>query len=315
MDFEFRYMRIYITENCNAKCSNCFNANSRSNNEISLPDFIDLCAYLAANGITQVKIMGGEPTVHKCFPEIISTAQKFFNRVTIFTNGIFADKLNLLHLRANDAIVYNFNFSKAYKKETLLLSQPGYRSLEVQIKSTTNTEVLKHELLKVFNLKEDRTFGISFTLDCTSNILKEKAILIPKIMELCNFATEQNFPFSFDHAMPFCFLYNSGLKIGDNCFCKLYDTGLIDAALNLRMCNQFSSKLIKIKTREGFVPWQIICNYIKLAYYENQVRCLNKICLNCIYYDKVCNGGCWIGKDEIATNDILHYSGFPVKKN
>ena len=37
MDGNLIKMRVYVTENCNAKCSSCFNANSRSNAEMS-PD-------------------------------------------------------------------------------------------------------------------------------------------------------------------------------------------------------------------------------------------------------------------------------------
>ena len=315
MDIDFRYMRIYITERCNAKCKNCFNANHRNNSEMQISDFIALCEYLRNNKITQVKIMGGEPSVHKNFSEIIRVAQKSFSRVTIFTNGLLIDKICDIKLRDNDAIVYNFNFSKVFHESTLLLSQAGYRSLEVQIKTDSVIDEICSELLRIYNLAGSRSIGISFTLDCTSNILVNKKSLIPKIKALVEFANKNNFPFSFDHAIPFCFLYETGLNIGNNSFCRLYDTGLIDADLNLRMCNQFPEKLINVKNNNGFIPWSILCNYIKEAYYENQNNCLNKICKQCVFFDQICNGGCWMGKDYISAEDVFMFSGFPVTRN
>lgn len=313
MSINFKYMRIYITERCNAKCKNCFNANSRSNSEMAKEDFLELCKFLRANKITQVKIMGGEPTVHPDFVEIIETAQTYFDRVTIFTNGLLHEKLDSIYLRENDAVVYNFTFSKAYTAQALLLKQPGYRSLEVQIKKDSNISMICSELTRIYELADHRSVGISFTLDCTSNILAEKKELIPKIKALVDFASANNYPYSFDHAMPFCFLFQSGLSIGNNSFCQLYDTGLIDADFNLRMCNQFSKTLIRIRQQNKFIPWQILCNHIQKAYFETQNTCLNKVCQECVFYDQLCNGGCWMGKDFISSEDVYLHSGFPVK--
>lgn len=313
MNVKLEYMRVYITENCNSKCKNCFNANSRGNKEISVNDFFDLCLYLKNNGITQIKIMGGEPTVHNSFPEIIKIAQNNFERVTIFTNGIKKDTLNLVSPRQNDAIVYNFNFSRTFSKETLLLEKNGFRTLEVQIKVDTDTNTLKNELKRIFDLKGEKSVGISFTLDCTANILRQKKQLVPIIKDLIDFSISNHYPYSFDHAMPFCFLFGTGLKTGKNTYCSISDTGLIDANLNLRMCNQFPTQLKNIKTKTGFIEWKILCNNVKSAYYKNQVNCLEKICSQCVFYGDLCNGGCWMGKDFIKAEDVYDYSGFPVK--
>ena len=73
-------MRILVTENCNAKCSHCFNAAYRSNKEIDLTTYSRLCDFLASNKIQRVKIMGGEPTVHSSFEEIIAISQAHLNQ-------------------------------------------------------------------------------------------------------------------------------------------------------------------------------------------------------------------------------------------
>lgn len=76
--------RVYVTEKCNANCPSCFNAKSRTSKEMSLEEFEKLCEYLSSNGIKHLKIMGGEPTVHKDFEELVKISQKYFREITIF---------------------------------------------------------------------------------------------------------------------------------------------------------------------------------------------------------------------------------------
>jgi len=304
-------MRVYVTENCNAKCKNCFNAQTRTNTEISPFMFDQLCGYLKENGIKALKIMGGEPTVHKKYAEIISIAQKYFDAIHIFTNGISSELLKMT-LREKDGITYNFNFANALSKEKFLLNQPGSRQLEVQINKKTDEFVLLNNIVKKTSFNKSK-IAVSLTLDCISNIFIDRKLVVPKILYLQNALAKNGIIYDYDHKIPYCYIYKSGLKMHRNdCSCYINSTGLIDADLDLRFCNQHQDKLAHIMQEGKFLPWRILENYILQYYYKLQMIALNKICLECVFYNNVCNGGCWITKNIISREDIIKHSDFPV---
>ena len=313
MDDNLTRMRDYVTENCNAKCSSCFNANSRSNAEMSPNVFEELCRYLRENGITSLKIMGGEPTVHKDFLLIIDIAKTFFSRISIFTNALNED-IQKVVLREHDSIIYNFNFASTFTEDKFVLQQPGYRSLEVQVRASTNEKHLLQKLLEILKLGKGR-LATAFTLDCTSNILQSKSILLQKLRFLTEGFLNHNLSYCFDHTLPLCFLYKAGFVAGNrNGLCHFKDCGLIDASLNLRFCNQHPDKLICLKQNGHFIPWPIVKNRLLFKFYQNQITVLSKACKDCIFYGSKCNGGCWMAKDLMSGNDVYEFSGFPIKK-
>lgn len=304
-------MRVYVTENCNANCKNCFNAGTRTNAEINPDIFERLCIYLKENNIKTLKIMGGEPTVHKKYIEIVAIAQKYFEAMYVFTNGI-CDELQKTTLREKDGITYNFNFANILLKEKFILNQLGRRQLEVQVNNKTDEVVLLNKIVELVNYDTSK-ITVSLTLDCVSNIFIDRKIVVPKLLYLQDGMIKNGIKYGYDHKIPYCYTYKSGLKLHKNsCSCFIQNAGLIDANLDLRFCNQYSDKLVHLMQGDKFLPWRIIENYILKAYYKHQTEALNKICLDCIFYDTLCNGGCWITKKNISHNDILEYSDFPV---
>lgn len=303
-------MRVYVTERCNAKCPNCFNAKSRSNNEMSIEIFSELCEYLKSNGVMLLKIMGGEPTIHNDFATIVKIAQVNFEQIVIFSNGT-TDAIKDIKLRENDVIVYNFTFNKVFSKEKMHFEIGGKRSFEVQVKKTTDEKELVKRILE---LDKENSVRISLTLDCTSNIFAEKSIVLPKLKYIEAELLENKITFSYDHMIPLCYLYKTGLHVSNSCKCSLLTAGLISADLSLKFCNQHSSTLISLKQNDNFIPWNIVENYLTKSFYEIRAKALEKYCLNCIFFNKKCNGGCWIPKDTISKEDVLNNTSFPLKR-
>ena len=313
MDDNLTKMRVYVTENCNAKCSSCFNANSRNNAEMPPNVFEELCGYLCDNGITSLKIMGGEPTVHKDFLRIVDIAKAFFSKISIFTNAL-NENIQKVVLREHDSIIYNFNFASAFTEDKFVLQQPGYRSLEVQVRAGTDENHLLQKLLEILDLGRGR-LSAAFTLDCTANILQSKSILLQKLRFLTEGLRNRNLDYGFDHTLPLCFLYKAGVNTGKNDgLCHFKDCGLIDASLNLRFCNQYPDRLICLKQNGQFIPWAIVKNRLLLKFFQNQIAVLSKACKDCIFYGSKCNGGCWMAKDLMSGNDVYEFSGFPITK-
>ena len=255
--------------------------------------------------------MGGEPTVHKEFLRIIDIAKSFFKKIAIFTNAL-NENIQKVLLREHDSIIYNFTFASVFTEDTFVLQQPGYRSLEVQVRANTDEKILLQKLLAILDLGKGR-LATSFTLDCTSNILQSKVILLQKLRFLTESFRNHNLSYVFDHKVPLCFLYKAGVNVVQNdALCRFEDCGLIDASLNLRFCNQFPDKLISLKQNGQFVPWSIVKNRLMLKYFQNQLATLSKVCKDCIFYGGKCNGGCWMGTDIMSGNDVCRFSGFPV---
>lgn len=304
-------MRVYITERCNASCPNCFNAKSRSNKEMSLGDFKELCEYLKYNGFNLLKIMGGEPTIHADFAKIIESAQRNFDAIVIFSNGTI-DSLKDIKLRENDSLVYNFTFNNYFSKEKMYFENGGKRTFEVQVKATTDEKKLVE---RIKELTAEANVRISLTLDCMANIFTEKQVVLPKLKYIENELIASNLLFNYDHMIPLCYLYKSGLHVAKNSsMCTTRTAGLISSDLNFKFCNQHSDSLVSLRQGGKFIPWSIVENYMQKAFYELRSKALNNYCINCVFFNKKCNGGCWIPKDIISKEDVLNNTSFPVKQ-
>lgn len=83
---------IMLTYRCNLKCPYCF-ANefvNKNKTDISIENFETAVNFLTKNGKTSIGLIGGEPTLHPDFKEIIKKllANRKIEEVTVYTNGI-----------------------------------------------------------------------------------------------------------------------------------------------------------------------------------------------------------------------------------
>lgn len=304
-------LRILITNSCNASCPNCINKSARLHKDIiAVSDFVDLCSYFSSNGVSNMRIMGGEPTTHPHFQEIVEIAQRFFYRVTIFTNAL-NDAICNISPREQDGINYNFTFYKNLTEEKLLLDKPGTRIFEVIINSNTILDELLNELksLSRFNLAN---IVVSLSLDCTENIFIHRRILIDKLETAFQVCKDMGYEVIFDHILPICFLYGTKIPLPKRgAVCNGDCSGLIDPNLNLRFCNQIVGDSYPLKENGRFIPYSIVNNYLELSHMKNQIKVLEKICLRCPFYGKHCNGGCFVHTNLISRKDIINNTDLP----
>ena len=105
---------ILITNSCNQKCSYCFAADEfkkKKNQEIKLSNFKKVLDFLKKSDDNIVRLMGGEPTLHSRFKDIIEYSLKNKFLVQIFTNGIFNNNILKFLLTKKDLIKYSFNIN------------------------------------------------------------------------------------------------------------------------------------------------------------------------------------------------------------
>lgn len=93
-----RHATIEITEQCNLKCTYCYNSASPSLTCHMPMDKIEkLFDLLSSNGVYTLEISGGEPMIHPSIYEILELAFRKFNWVAILSNGVYFPN-NLLKL-------------------------------------------------------------------------------------------------------------------------------------------------------------------------------------------------------------------------
>ena len=87
--------RIYfqITRKCNLKCSYCYMDASINGEEIPFSDIEKIVDYISEKGVMEVRLTGGEPTLHSCFTDIVRRLQERNIYVSIGTNGCWTGKV------------------------------------------------------------------------------------------------------------------------------------------------------------------------------------------------------------------------------
>ena len=264
---------------------------------------------ILCNYFKEIKIMGGEPTLHPNFQEITKIAQKYFKNVSVFSNGL-SSKLQEFYPRKSDSITYNFRFSKKISYENLMLDKPGHRSLEIQLSEKTNVDALMEEITR---FKSYGNVLVNFTLDCTENIFTHRAEIVSVYENIWQKCAKIGIRTGRDHSVPLCFIYGTKIPMTKPLSkCRLKCTGLIDADYNLRHCNQFSEQLVNMFNGDRIIPYQVFMNYLTNKHKKLQTTALDKICKDCVFYGKNCNGGCFIAKDNITKDDILNNTDFPL---
>lgn len=107
-------INVLLTNFCNQNCPFCFAAqemaNKRIDRQMSLADFKKTVLKIKKQGKNQnLKLLGGEPTLHSQFKEVINFGLQHLNHLQIFTNGIFNQSLTDFLISKTPQIAFTFN--------------------------------------------------------------------------------------------------------------------------------------------------------------------------------------------------------------
>jgi len=91
-----QYIQFYPTLRCNLSCTFCFNRGIESAKDISTKDFVKIISILAAIGVGEIDILGGEPTLHSDLSQIVDLICKQNLKVLISSNGFNVQLLKKL---------------------------------------------------------------------------------------------------------------------------------------------------------------------------------------------------------------------------
>jgi len=96
-----QYIQFYPTMRCNLSCSFCFNRGIDLVDDISISDFEALVSIISDIGVKEVDILGGEPTLHPEFGQILSLLYRSKMRAMISSNGVSVSALREISERYN----------------------------------------------------------------------------------------------------------------------------------------------------------------------------------------------------------------------
>jgi cyclic pyranopterin phosphate synthase len=98
-DRPIRSVRVSVTDKCNFRCTYCMPAEGlewlRRDEILSFEEIQRLVAVLAAMGVDEVRLTGGEPLVRRDLPELVGmlAATPGVRDLSLTTNGILLDRL------------------------------------------------------------------------------------------------------------------------------------------------------------------------------------------------------------------------------
>src|SRR5918912_2596728 len=94
-----RSLRVSVTDKCNFRCTYCMPAEGlewlRRDEILSFEEIQRLVAVLAAMGVDEVRLTGGEPLVRRDVPELVRllAATPGVADLSLTTNGVLLDRL------------------------------------------------------------------------------------------------------------------------------------------------------------------------------------------------------------------------------
>ena len=106
---------ISITLRCNLSCKYCFASGAHEQSslaDMSIDTFRQALAFLERSHIGEIRLLGGEPSIHPLFPFFIEEALKTNRPIHLFTNGILSgENLYVLKQIRQERIRITLNFT------------------------------------------------------------------------------------------------------------------------------------------------------------------------------------------------------------
>lgn len=320
----FDTFRIYLTENCNANCPFCFNANTRTNKEMDIDLFEKMCQFLSNNGIVELKFMGGEPTVHSKFSECWYKAQCYFDYVSLFTNGLNKTELSKILLRSSDSVIYNYKFITNTDNDYLFNNgvKDASRRFEVLIQPEDNIDEICNKINKTNAIMIDNgftNFRFNPTLDCSRNIFDDEYFkrINDSLYKLLTFCFDNQINIRIDHSYPLCcisgtnidLLKRNNIDISFVCNGNTGCFGLVNSNFEIVHCNQYQKNKLKLFNDNGDIDLSI-ADIKKWLINQNQQKYNNLLetkCLDCKFLNLLCDGGCWGHKFDKRFENLPEY--------
>ena len=320
-DQQFLFATILLSEQCNASCPNCINSMQRNQrSHMDEKKLKILVEDLLSDNFPNLKLLGGEPTVHPNFLDLYKYFQGKFTHVTLFTNAL-NDKIKKITPRQSDYVTYNGYFvNNSFDTDKFLPHnpEPFFRTIQNVVNTSFDfgkfkeRAIFTRDFFRSVNLEKHYTMALS--IDCTEDIFGYAEELNRIFLDVIRFLVENNVNFTTHRNAPVCFFVNpelAKLQEKHNFFpyhiCDIsYGQAIIDTDFNLKYCDRMPKILgsvfrndfetidfeeFKLMMHQGYV-WKMRDNY-KLR------------CKGCKLWLKECNGGCYANNSSAVFNENI----------
>jgi len=300
---------ISITTECNRRCKYCFAEDSQSDTAIKVMSreiFLAAIEYLKRSKIRQLRLLGGEPTLHPDFAWMIGVAEREGFQLMIFSNGLINNHilkrlkrlnpekltilLNTIHPLENDSI--------GIKKQQNTMNELGKR-----VMAGINIYRRKMELdylldyVTKFDLKREIRIGISHTVLSRNNVFLHPKFYQQVGLDILDFikkAKEQDISIGFDCGFVPCMFPEKSFEFLGNMMNK---TGVCcNPNLDLLPDGNFISCYPLHYMKRISLTEKIDAPYLIDEFKKSRDQ-LQKIgiyshCVECPLFANRCNGGC-----------------------
>ncbi|RPH52383.1 MAG: radical SAM protein [Desulfobacteraceae bacterium] len=296
--------RLILTEDCNANCPHCFNANMRVGKHMPMETFHKALSLVDAGAI---KLMGGEPTLHPDLLEIFDACHKKVSQVRLFTNGLQKDVLEKIKWLPDDRVAYNFFVAnRKLTNQNYLFDKDINRTFHVVVNTRTDFQRLYVKLRNLAGLLQKQQehvkarCGIALSLDTQENIFHNKEKLqiilynVVRRLKLWGFVNVSR-----DHHIPVCFWTRDAIRkyldihlknnkttrcLSPNCASWIGIDGTV------RHCNQFPVRCGQIS--ENTTIESLSAMYKKAKDSKFELLKTDNECGQCDHLEQ-CLGGCF----------------------
>ena len=88
-EHDLQSVDVYITSQCNRRCTYCFLPSDffSSGQRMSAKAFADVVTWCLRHHVGEITFLGGEPSLHPAFPEMVALAHSQGLAVRVVTNG------------------------------------------------------------------------------------------------------------------------------------------------------------------------------------------------------------------------------------
>jgi MoaA/NifB/PqqE/SkfB family radical SAM enzyme len=316
---------LSVTNSCNRNCPYCFANDTLTEFGKTFMDdntYEKALGYLERSGLLQVRLLGGEPTLHPHFISFVNRALEKELDIMLFTNGLFTDH------------TLDFLTSLPEKRLSILLntihpSELDLPGIERQKKMMTrlgkviipginiyhSRQDLNYLLGYVtdYNLKKEIRLGISHSVLSGKNVFlhpKEYHKIGYNIALLKQKALEENIALGFDCGFVPCMfpeefidLLTEELKKAGNCCHPIIDLLTDGSFIACYPLNNF----LKIKLDDNLDASSLI-NHFEEAIKPYKEIGIYPYCTTCPLFNNRCNGGCMSFRIQRYSNQTDYYN-------
>jgi len=300
---------ISITNRCNKKCSYCFAIDSQNQKsqykDMKWQTFNDSISYLKRSGISQVRLLGGEPTLHKDFIRMVEQSLNNGFEVLIFSNGLMPEAVAKFLVAMShkqyrillNTIHPNENFLSGENKQKEIMMALGRKvMLGINIFSRNQDLNFLLQLIKCYKLYPKIRIGIAHPVlsGRNKNLLpKFYSIIGQKVVELYKESKKNGIKIMLDCGFVPCMFPEDNSDIRHLLKCS-------GSQCNPNIDILPDGKLISCYPLNNMVQFELTpkITHSKLVSLFNNERSVYKdigifpYCSLCDLFTKSCHGGC-----------------------